>query len=343
MAHDSPATQAYLILDFIPGQSLDVQALGEDTATRRKHFYSQLIDALAQLRQLEFTAVGSLMLNPDGGSNTIVGDFLSIPINELRINHRRPGPLSPLASATSFALRQHQIMSEAYRLPTSELSCETAQLELFALNHLRQLIPDLIDPQGDNGPFVLTHADLSWTNIIVDDDLNIKSIIDWEWAYMVPRQFYMPPSWISGQDLPRSVTRAYRHERFLEFYTVLQAMAGTTRIYRQLADEWDLNLGTSLMLPLAEILQHHSSLIRVYYKLTYPHFFQEPRDHVVTQFFQDAEELAGEVERRIDTSERYTQHLKDNGLFVPDEDVRADREWLKKARELEEKLGISRL
>ncbi|KAK7419437.1 hypothetical protein QQZ08_010855 [Neonectria magnoliae] len=50
-------TQAYLILDYVPGQSLDVQSLTKDTRERRNHFYSQLIDILAQMRQLVGTGV----------------------------------------------------------------------------------------------------------------------------------------------------------------------------------------------------------------------------------------------------------------------------------------------
>ncbi|KAF4969262.1 hypothetical protein FZEAL_10262 [Fusarium zealandicum] len=337
----SRATQSYLILDSIPGRPLDVQALAHETTNRRKHFYSQLIDVLAQLRQLEFTMAGSLTPNPHGGSNPIVGELLSIPINELQTSHGSPGPLSPLVSATDFALRQHHIMSEAYRIPTSELSHETAQLEVFALDHLKQLIPQMTDAHWDDGPFILTHTDLRCTNIIIDDNLNIRSIIDWEWACIVPRQFYMPPSWITGRDLLR-VDGVNYEQRFLEFQGVLKAMAESSRVYRQLADEWHPSLLTALVLPLTEILQHHSNLIRVYYKFIYPRFFHEPRTEVVTQFFRSTEELALEVKWRIDTSKCYTQHLKDNGLFIPDEEVQADREWLRKAQELEKRLGINK-
>lgn len=55
-------------------------------------------------------------------------------------------------------------------------------MELFALDHLEQLIPALTAPERDSDCFVLSHSDLRPANIIVDDDLNIISIIDWEWA-----------------------------------------------------------------------------------------------------------------------------------------------------------------
>lgn len=52
--------------------------------------------------------------------------------------------------------------------------------------------------------------------------------------------------------------------------------------------------------------------------------------------------LALEVQRLLDNSDRYTQYLKDSELFTPDEEAQRVREWLKKARELEEKLGFDK-
>lgn len=52
-------------------------------------------------------------------------------------------------------------MSKSYQLPTSELDQQTADLEIFALHHPRQLIAELIIPECDGGPFLLTHSDFS--------------------------------------------------------------------------------------------------------------------------------------------------------------------------------------
>lgn len=56
-------------------------------------------------------------------------------------------------------------MTETYRLPVSVQSFETAQLEAFALEHLKREIPGFIDPHYENGPFVLSHLDLRCSNI----------------------------------------------------------------------------------------------------------------------------------------------------------------------------------
>jgi hypothetical protein len=40
--------------------------------------------------------------------------------------------------------------------------------------------------KNDNGPFRLIHPDFGHNNIIVDDDFNILSVIDWEYSFVGP-------------------------------------------------------------------------------------------------------------------------------------------------------------
>lgn len=63
LTRNSSTIPAFLILDFLPGRPLDLQALANDTLLRRKHFYTQLIELMAQLRKLEFASSGSLILD----------------------------------------------------------------------------------------------------------------------------------------------------------------------------------------------------------------------------------------------------------------------------------------
>lgn len=326
--------QAFLILDYIHGRSLDIMTLIKATQERRNHFYSELIDILAQLRKLEFPMAGSLMPDPNGGLEPVIGQLLSITINELQIEGKRV-PQSTHTSATRFAKQQHHLLSETYRLPIEELSRETAELELFALDALAKQIPNVFDSQHDNGPFVLTHTDLRCANLIVDDDFHIQGVIDWEWAQTVPRQLFTPPTWITGHDVES--LRGVWLDLAPEFWSLLQAKGRASRDYNQLLEDWDFR--QKLTLPVAQIFWHPSSLVSVFYLFIYPELFRESRDKVVSEFFERDENgtLRLEVKRRIDGSERYTQYLKDNGLFVIDEYPQQLAEWVAKGHEL---LGI---
>ncbi|KAG7410330.1 hypothetical protein Forpi1262_v017555 [Fusarium oxysporum f. sp. raphani] len=333
LVRDSSTTQAFLILDFVSGRPLDLQALRDDTLPRRKHFYAQLIEVMAQLRTLEFTKSGSLM--PD--REAVPDNALSIPLNEFQVASNQARFLPMAQSARKFALNQLNLIREEYRLPRSELSRETVEMEIFALNHLKQLTQGLAD---DRKCFVLSHSDLRPANIIVDDDLNITSILDWEWTHTIPRQFFMPPSWITLHNLVKSAELGHS-ESFLEFCEVLEEMAKSSSLYRPLANEWDPDLPNKLLLPLSEILQHHSELLCIYYKFIFPQCFQKRRQEVVAEFFRSSKSRSSEVQGRMEDSNRYIQYLKDKRLYIPDEQIREEREWIEIARQLDKKLGIA--
>src|SRR5436190_7762181 len=42
--------------------------------------------------------------------------------------------------------------------------------------------------KNDNGPFRLIHPDFGHNNIIVDDDFNMLSVIDWEYSFAGPSE-----------------------------------------------------------------------------------------------------------------------------------------------------------
>jgi hypothetical protein len=96
-----------------------------------------------------------------------------------------------------------------------------------------------------------------------------------------------------------------------------------------------------MTLPLAEILQRHSDLIRIYYKFIFPYFFDKQRNEVMAEFFQG--HCASKVEHQMTRSGQYIQYLKDRGFYTADEEVRKERDWLEKAQRLQEELGIDKI
>jgi hypothetical protein len=337
--------QVFLIVDYVDGAPLNMLSLSQQPQDLRKYLFSQLIDIFAELRRLEFTTGGSLMPDPSGGLIPVVGRMFSIPINELQTSPagQRASALPRLNSTSDFARYQLQIMRELFQLPTPELSRNDAQLEVFALEHLGQQLPKLIDPQEDDNTFVLSHTDMGCRNVLVDSDLNITGIIDWEWACVIPRQLFMPPSWISGIELD-IVSFRMHNTTLSEFLQILQDKSQTSPRLCQLAREWNQErLQNEPALPLAHILQDHWCLITVYFVFLYQRFFVENYSTLVPTFFQGnrkQQSLALEVERRVKTSEEYAQYLKDKGLFVPSEEAIRDRELLEEIRRLREKLKL---
>ncbi|RSL57374.1 hypothetical protein CEP54_008330 [Fusarium duplospermum] len=63
------------------------------------------------------------------------------------------------------------------------------------------LLPKFLDTRFRDGPFVYSLTDLHQSNIFVDDDWHITSIIDLEWACSRPIQMIGPPDWLSSRSL----------------------------------------------------------------------------------------------------------------------------------------------
>jgi hypothetical protein len=338
LTKDRSELLTYLILDYVQGQSLDIQSFSKDTRERRDHFYTQLIDILAQLRQLEFSCGGSLIPASNDEVDPIVGPLLSIPINDLQIQRMNLSGLSTaFTSASDYILGQFRTIETAYQTPSrSEYSLDDVRQEVFAIKHFEEVLRDFVDSLEEDHTFVMSHLDLRWPNIIVDDELNIVGIIDWEWTGPIPRQLFMPPYWIISRGPQHVMGEEYRAE-YSQFHRVLQANAGKSSAHRRLATEWDFQILSRLDLPIAAALLHHSELLPIFYRAIYPRLFKASSTEVVLEFFKDDNNrrLASEVQRRHDRSKEYTRYLKDNALFVPDEDARIARELTEKMEELD--------
>lgn len=88
---------------------------------------------------------------------------------------------------------------------------------------------------------------------------------------------------------------------------------------------------------MTQIFRHPSSLICVYYKFIFPRLFKGDHTSAVPEFFKHkdiARTLKVEVKHRIEESMRYTQYLKDQGLYVIDQQSQANQEWLAKVEQI---------
>ncbi|KIH93764.1 hypothetical protein SPBR_04194 [Sporothrix brasiliensis 5110] len=357
-----PTRCVYMILDYIQGQPIDLVKFVADTRERKTHLYAQIIDIIAQLRALEFDFSGSLYPgpqdNPQGSlleSKPVMGDLLCIEYNELQKMTRRRASVRPATfrSTIEYAFYQYSILAEAYQVPVAQRTLLGAQMEVFALHDIKARILDVVDTRTNYNFFVLAHTDFRWYNILVDDDLNIQGVIDWEWSGAIPQQFFMPPTWLAEGSPSFVASQSYRKE-YREFYAVLSSMAAevaaasstltpptTTKptlsvrnVYQMLADEWGPDLPERLDFPIAVILRHHYHLVQTYFFSIFPKFFQPfllPRDYLAEFFTLDGSKggaLSAAVRMRLEREDRYIQYLKDHDLFVAGTLPPAVKEWL---------------
>lgn len=77
-----------------------------------------------------------------------------------------------------------------------EDDCQT-QLSAFVI--ARSVASQFFDTKFNTGPFLFSLTDLHASNIFVNEDWNIRRIIDLELASSLPLEFVRPPSWLTMQ------------------------------------------------------------------------------------------------------------------------------------------------
>ncbi|CZS91556.1 uncharacterized protein RCO7_07034 [Rhynchosporium graminicola] len=348
LRRDSSAYQVFMVLDYIDGRPLTKKLLRDSPEDCRRRFFGEVVDMFAQLRRLEFALGGSLMPSATAGPPArlwtfmfpreesftprstiglefepkIVGAF-SLRKNELQVDGYTAAR-STAKTANEFLRDRYQLLRYMWQMPCRELGQEEAEREEFALHALsleeaQKALGLQADSSGES--FCLSHPDPRVHNIIVDDELHIRGIIDWEFSVTVPRHFFLPPSWVTGHDLGSIAPKLSA-----EFMNVLSSRKHLSCSHSQLARDWDFR--NELTLPIAYIMLDPSDLVLLFYRYIYPKLYNESRDKVVTNFFQNTENKEPQVTlvQRLRASEQYTQYLKDNNLFDDDSE---DPEWQK--------------
>ncbi|KAM4057680.1 phosphotransferase enzyme family protein [Hirsutella rhossiliensis] len=314
----STGTHKFLIADLIPGEPLDKTVLINAPEEHRKAFYSQLIDILTELRKLEFPLIGSLLPGPNGSPHPILGPVISMSAATLRLH-----PQPTFTSAKDYMRQQSSLVSGFYSPPVPDHTVDDIKQEVFALHGMQRIFHQVIDPQLDEGPFVLNHLDLRGANIIVDKPLQIQGIIDWEFASAIPRQVFTPPSWITGHNSIETSKQMHA-----EFRDVLDEKTKTNSLCGQLGREWygqldasksDINQ-TDMAFCVAHVLRRPTDVTDIFCDFFAPKLSNKHLDDMMAEFFNEHQTLALEVQRRAEHCERYTQYLKKHGLYETEVD-----------------------
>ncbi|KAL2752901.1 hypothetical protein ACRALDRAFT_2055317 [Sodiomyces alcalophilus JCM 7366] len=307
LCRDSSELQAFIIMEHIQGQSLTREALETSPEPRRRLFLQHLVDVFAQLRKLPFPRGGSLM--PSNNEDIelenppdIVGAF-SIRKNEFQAAGYTVSR-TVTTSSKEFFHEQLRILQHMWTMPYQKLDRKQAEREEFARQFISQ--PEVQDRIGINSTtassFFLAHPDLRPGNILVDDELNICGIIDWEYTATVPQCAFSPPAWITGHDSGFADLPS-------EFTSVLSSMKDKSTYHSQLAAEWGSR--DFLVWPLSHILMDPADLDFIFWRTVMPNItglcdIPIP-DHV---------QLQEDVDRRLEVSRRFAQYLDDNNLHV---------------------------
>ncbi|OAA42208.1 Protein kinase-like domain protein [Metarhizium rileyi] len=165
----------------------------------RERFFQGLARISLSLNAVPLPRIGSLRFQDDGSialCNRPLSLYFQMAENEgiptgiprNRTYAQVESYLSDLLSCQDNKLR-HQ--------PNAMHHEEDGKRQLAALAALRATMHHFIRPEHRDGPFFLQLTDLHQQNIFVDDDWNIQTVIDLEWAHTLPLEMKLPPYWLS--------------------------------------------------------------------------------------------------------------------------------------------------
>ncbi|KAI9167633.1 hypothetical protein HJFPF1_03766 [Paramyrothecium foliicola] len=227
--HHGPATEnptglgPFLIMEWIdhdqnlgraildPTRPLDQRPmldsnLSEDTL---RTVYSQMANILLQLDSLTFPTIGSLAENDDkeraktGASASVKARPLAANTIDVVVRTQAPSSLVPLGTYSSAdewysKFADWHMAHLALQHNDAVDSEDDARDKYVARQLFRKLAAAwrlALGLDASEAPFRLFSEDFRPANVLVDKELKVVGVIDWEFAYAAPAQFSFDPPW----------------------------------------------------------------------------------------------------------------------------------------------------
>ncbi|PYI11878.1 hypothetical protein BO78DRAFT_465861 [Aspergillus sclerotiicarbonarius CBS 121057] len=219
----------YLVMDYVG--SPEVQMLSETWDRDRHHpekrnnLFRGLARIMLSLSQTPLPRIGSWTLDSNG-----VLQLSNRPLG-LRLHQLENGGIPTnisrsLTYTTADAYYLDLLSCHDSRIryqPNSLINREDGRAQMARLTIMRALLPHFTNRELRQGPFVHQLTDLHPSNIFVDQDWNIKCVIDLEWACALPAETLHPPYWLTGRSVDH-LTDGHReefrqtHEEFVNIF-----------------------------------------------------------------------------------------------------------------------------
>ncbi|KAG5775173.1 hypothetical protein H9Q73_011159 [Fusarium xylarioides] len=201
------------MMDFIEGISVDrilqnpkARIMRQDVSENVvETIFRQMVDFLLQLQKLDFSCIGSLASGFEADSGGFSAMVYSRPLTKKSHDFLLDGGVDV------FVDDEHD-----------------AREKYIYFNVMKSLVSRHVLPNQDTGPFKLICDDLQPTNMIVNNeqDLKIIGVLDWEWSYAAPAQLVSTPWWLlieSPNVWSYIDKRLDRFNRLLELYSRILA------------------------------------------------------------------------------------------------------------------------
>lgn len=195
----------------VSGPGVDVLNPYVDIATLRRAYRSMAV-ILLKLSEHHFSKIGNLSSDKSGdfsvgrrpitlNGNKIVtlGNVQPGRLSDpMMLSPVSPPSLGPFLDATTYliSLADHHILHLTTRCDNAIKDEDDCRKKFIARCLFRQIAAQF-SQKYKHGPFMLFCDDFHPSNILVDEDLRVKGVVDWGFTYSAPAEFtYCSPQWL---------------------------------------------------------------------------------------------------------------------------------------------------
>ena len=188
----------------------------------RTNLFRDLCKIYLSLARVPLSKIGSFIID-DNGFLQLNNRPLSIQIQELEnenipVDIQRNCTYSTVDTYVSDILSLHD--SRLLYQPNAINDSSDFLYQASCLATMRTVFHSFFNRRFRHGPFIFSLTDLHPSNILVDEDWHITSLVDLEYACSLPIEMIHPPHWFTTLAVDRIVPEEYNQQR-LEFMTIL--------------------------------------------------------------------------------------------------------------------------
>ncbi|KAH0558460.1 hypothetical protein GP486_004881 [Trichoglossum hirsutum] len=204
------AVGPYIVMAFVEGRLLSEYLTAPSAKTARdvldpnisdstlRRAYRAMAEVLIELSKCQFSHIGSVT-EDELGAWSVNRRALTFNMNELVSLGNFPPkelPMQSCSTATDYfeALAEghmHHLITQRNDAVEDEADCR----KKFVARCLFLKIMRRFSTTHKDGPYRLFCDDFRPSNVMVDPDLNVRGIIDWEFCYAAPAEFTFNPPW----------------------------------------------------------------------------------------------------------------------------------------------------
>ena len=193
----------YLLTDFVDKGELlsDTFSALKNDHRRRQNLFRDLSRILLSLGKMPHPRIGSFTIDHQG--------FISLSNRPLTLRLHwleNQGIPTDIGRQTTYSTVESYVLdllsyhdNRLIHQPNSINNVADGRKQMAAIALMRSVLQQFIVSR--QGPFIFTLTDIHQSNIFVDQDWHITSLIDLEWACSLPVEMQQPPYWITGRDL----------------------------------------------------------------------------------------------------------------------------------------------